>query len=135
MATTRSYRLFRLRLQQELAESVRRAERNRLEREAHAAAREAAGQPVIPVEDLAVAMRVDKLDAAAQLARLNERQLVRQATAYAAYLNELYQFAGERRAYDSERVLANFQHGIAVWRASRVEGSDRNEVVDDAQAA
>jgi hypothetical protein len=76
---------------------------------------------VLPGEDRAAATRTDKLDAAAQLARLSERQLVRQAVAYAAYLNELYQFAGERRAYDSERILANFHHGIAVWQASRVE--------------
>lgn len=112
------------RIARAIVEFIAEETRQRLrqaELEGELAAREAAGLPVIPVEDLATAMRVDKLDAARQLARLSERQLVRQAVAYAAYLNELYQFADARQAFDSERVLANFQKGIAVWRASRVK--------------
>lgn len=100
-------------------ESQQRARWNVAAREGERAAAEAAGAPVIPVEDLAAAFRADKLDAARQLAELSNRQLARQAVAYAAYLSELYQFAG--RSFDSAQVFINFQKGIAVYRNSRVE--------------
>ena len=70
--------------------------------------------------DLATAMRVDKLDAARQLARLSRRQLARQAVAYAAFLSEQYSFGDRPHIFDSATVFVNFLHGIAIYERSRL---------------
>lgn len=105
---TRSYRLHRLQLQQELGESARRAEFNQLARELNRCARWDAGLPIIDAEDLATAFRVDRDDAARQLAALSEAELARQAEAHAAYLTARY-----GRPFTAAAVLDNFRLGIA----------------------
>lgn len=105
---TRSYRLSRIALEQELGESVRRAQLNVLLGEVNRRERWAAGLPVIDSSDLATAFRVDRDDAARQLAALTPQELARQAVAHAAYLTERY-----GRPFHSADVFANFTVGIA----------------------
>lgn len=106
---SRSYRLHRLQLQQELGESARRAEFNRIARQVERQRRWAAGLPIIASEDLATAFRVDRADAARQLAALSRAELARQAVAHAAYLSETY-----GRPFHSAEVFVNFLRGIAA---------------------
>jgi hypothetical protein len=107
---TRSYRTHRLALQQELGESARRAQLNRLMREVEQQRREAAGLPAIDPSDLRIAFGADLTDAARQLAALSYPQLARQAVAYAAHLSE-------RRGtvVSSSDIFINFLRGIAKY--------------------
>lgn len=78
--------------------------------------------PAIDVIDLAAWFRVDKLAAAEALAALDAQKLLVQAIAYTTWLNERYSFSiDDVEAFRTEDVLANFERGIAVYRASRVE--------------
>lgn len=84
--TTRSYRLNRLAREQELGESARRAERNRLELQAALRARTAPG--IAPVEPgaLMTLFQLDRPAAWALLGTLTRAQLVNQAIETAVWL-------------------------------------------------
>lgn len=90
----------------------------RLEDEARYSTQIARATPVIDVADFAVLLRADKLAAAALLATLDESKLLVQAIALASFVNEQYGFDGAD-LLTTEQVLANFQRGIATYRASR----------------
>lgn len=85
---TRAYRLHRLRLDLELAESARRAERNRIAREVAERERTAPGIAPIAPSVLAAAFAEQPTLAWALLATLTPTQLVNEAIEYACWIEQ-----------------------------------------------
>jgi hypothetical protein len=86
-------------------------------------------QPPLDLADFADLMYRNKLEAARRLAQLadqpgGERLLYRQASAWAAYINETHLFQGDEVWFPAD-VLSNFACAIRVYQASRVECDER----------
>jgi hypothetical protein len=86
-------------------------------------------QPPLDLADFADLMHRNKLEAARRLAQLaaqpgGERLLYRQASAWAAYINETYLFQGDEVWFPDD-VLSNFACAVRVYLASRVASDER----------